>query len=497
MEQRSGFQPTHHPKSLYIGRWATTDVATTLRGGSPAPIGDLSIANATFTVAGNSVTANLSAATTYAVVATTLQALIRTAGGGEVTGVTIGTPGSGYVQSTTTVAFTGGGATLQATGTVAVNSAGAVTAVTVSTPGRGYNTVPTVTITDSGAGTGATATAAISTGDLRLSGATFVYDTNAFLLTLTGADDIGATFGSTGTGTDISTLLGFGVSSGANYQQGHDSEAVVDAIGEMIALATGTAPVALILADDAPLTSGGVDTRNAVAAYAQAGDFVFGLLDTSDQALVTGDTSSHAAQAFENEQSHVEPLYSAPGQRPDIGLLALLSSQNLNQPGSIITPHLKSLPGSQPTRITETQRRELERKRTNVYTTVGGSPALVGGYTGRAGSWADAVWFLLFLKNELELEIFNAQRASRRFNAAILTDTVTGVMEVAVRSGGVMPGGQVNASTKQDIIATTGNNDFDGTLCSGLPTLGRTTVGQIGSRQRKSGRSVQGVALAE
>ena len=82
------------PKSLYIGRWATTDVATTLRGGSPAVIGDLSIANATFTVAENNVTANLSAATTYAAVATTLQALIRTAGGGEVTGVTIGTPGS-------------------------------------------------------------------------------------------------------------------------------------------------------------------------------------------------------------------------------------------------------------------------------------------------------------------------------------------------------------------------------------------------------------------
>ena len=454
------------PKSLYIGRWATTDVATTLRGGSPAVIGDISIANATFSVAGNNVTANLSGASTYTAAATTLQSLIRTAGGGEVTGVTVGAGGSSYAQTTTTVAFSGGGATLQATGTVTVTS-GAVTAVTVSTPGRGYSSIPTVTITDSGSGTGATATAAISTGDLRLSGATFVYDTNSFLLTLTGADDIGATFGSTGTGTDISTLLGFGVSSGANYQQGHDAEGVVDAIGEMIALATGTAPVALMLANDAPLTSGGVDTRNAVAAYAQAGDFVFGLLDTSDQALVTGDTSSHAAQAFENEQSHVEPLYSAPGQRPDIGLLALLSSQNLNQPGSIITPHLKSLPGARPTRITETQRRELERKRTNVYTTVGGSPALVGGYTGRAGSWADAVWFLLFLKNELELSIFNAQRASRRFNTAILTDTVTGVMEVAVRSGGVMPGGQVNSSTKQEIISVTGNNDFDGTLVAG------------------------------
>ena len=228
----------------------------------------------------------------------------------------------------------------------------------------------------------------------------------------------------------------------------------------MIALATGSAPVALLLADDAPLVLGTVDTRNAVAAYAQAGDFVFGLLDTSDQALVTGDTSSHAAQAFESEQSHVEPLYSAPGQRPDIGLLALLSSQNLNQPASIITPHLKSIPGAQPTRITETQRRELERKRTNVYTTVGGSPALVGGYTGRAGSWADAVWFLLFLKNRgwRLRSIFNAQRAIRGVSTRqSLTDTITRCHggRRSLRWGNARRG-QVNASTKQDIIAVTG-----------------------------------------
>ena len=155
------------------------------------------------------------------------------------------------------------------------------------------------------------------------------------------------------------------------------------------------------------------------------------------------------------------------------------------------------MPGARPTRITETQRRELERKRTNVYTTVGGSPALVGGYTGRAGSWADAVWFLLFLKNELELSIFNSQRASRRFNTAILTDTITGVMEVAVRSGGVMPGGQVNSSTKQDIIATTGNNDFDGTLVAGYLLWVEQPSARSDLDRENRNRAFQGVALAE
>ena len=150
-----------------------------------------------------------------------------------------------------------------------------------------------------------------------------------FLLTLTSAANIGATFGSTGTGTDVSSLLGFGASSGANYRQGHDTEAVTDAIGEMVALAQGGAPVAIMLADDAPLTFGtpAVDTREAVAAYAQAGDYVFGLLDTADQALASGDTTSQAAHGLsQRQQSHVEPVYSMPDERPDIGLLALMSS---------------------------------------------------------------------------------------------------------------------------------------------------------------------------
>ena len=67
----------------------------------------------------------------------------------------------------------------------------------------------------------------------------------------------------------------------------------------------------------------------------------------------------------------------------------------------------------------------------------------------------------------MELNIFNAQRASRRFNTAILTDTILQVMRTAVQSGGAQPGGRVNAGVKADIIATTGNYEFDGTLSAG------------------------------
>ena len=373
--------------------------------------------------------------------------------------------------------------------------AGEVTEIRVTDAGAGYLVVPSVTIADSGAGTGAAATAVLENAGVTasLTGARFTYINGRFFLSVVQPVDIGGFLGAPSTGTDISDLLGMGVNSFPNYKQGSSQESITEAADAMIALAPeGGPPVALMLDDDvleSTVTVGGLDVQTAMAAYAQAGDFVYGLLDVSDQALVTGDTTSHASLVFQRQQDHVEPLYSMPGERPDIGLLALMSSQNLSQPASIITPHLKSMPGVLPTNITETQRVELERKRTNVYTTVGGLPSLVGGFTGRAGSWLDAVWWLLWLKNEMKLNIFNAQRSSRRFNTAILADVLQQVMAGAVNNGGIMPGGRVNASVKQDIILTTGNYDFDGFLAAGYLTwIERPAVRSDLDRENRIGR---------
>ena len=71
--------------------------------------------------------------------------------------VTVTAGGSGY--SSATVAFSGGGAVRQATGTVTLSS-GAVTGITVTDGGHGYTSAPTVTI--SGDGSSATATAVVT-----------------------------------------------------------------------------------------------------------------------------------------------------------------------------------------------------------------------------------------------------------------------------------------------------------------------------------------------
>ena len=76
---------------------------------------------------------------------------------GIVNGVSIGAGGSGY--SSATVTFSGGGATVQATGTVTLTG-DAVSGISITSGGYGYTSAPTVTIT--GDGSGATATATVN-----------------------------------------------------------------------------------------------------------------------------------------------------------------------------------------------------------------------------------------------------------------------------------------------------------------------------------------------
>ena len=174
-------------------------------------------------------------------------------------------------------------------------------------------------------------------------GATFAVAGSTFTLTLAGSDAISPPyFGTPATGTDVSAALGFSSGEDPTYLLGHDAESVVDALGELGQLASGT--VAIMLAADAPLTHGtpAIDTRTAVAAYAQAGDFVFGLLETSAQALVANDATSHAALAFSRSQNNVSVAFDSEGSKPDIGLMALDVRAEPQQPSDPSSPPMPS-----------------------------------------------------------------------------------------------------------------------------------------------------------
>jgi len=66
----------------------------------------------------------------------------------SVASVSIVTPGMGYHQATTTIAFAAPPSGVTATGTVTITG-GAIAAVTITNPGSGYTSAPAITITDS------------------------------------------------------------------------------------------------------------------------------------------------------------------------------------------------------------------------------------------------------------------------------------------------------------------------------------------------------------
>lgn len=305
--------------------------------------------------------------------------------------------------------------------------------------------------------------------------------TSRFTIDFGTTDDVGAfETAESSVGTDLTVAFSLAASAGADYWPGRATEDLSAAVTDCVGLATAGAPVALMLGSDIPTTYTNSDGATVTSTtemrnYAQAGDFMFALLDTSTGALTTGESTSALASANAAQQSHVIPVYSRGDTigtetyppRPDIAIMAKLSSQRFNQPQSIITLVPKPLPSTGFTTLSQNQRQELERKRACVYTTVGGSPSLLGGFTAKSGVWADAQWWLLWLKNEMEVTIFEGMRSSKRFDVAELTDAVNRVMNKAIISGGAKPGGRVSDPIKHDIRDATGNHEFDGILQNG------------------------------
>lgn len=303
-----------------------------------------------------------------------------------------------------------------------------------------------------------------------ISGATIETTGNRFEITFSTPLVIeGGGLGDATTGTAIAAALGLDADS-ADYLPGIGAETITATVATMIGLASGGQPTAIMLADDASLVYGATadDTRLDLAAWAETQDVIFYMRETADDALVTGDTTSHAARVLAANYGNTAAVYAAAGQHPEVGFAALLSAQDFSQPASIITPHRKIVPGVVGVDLTDVQWAELKRKRTSAVATVGGGTYLVGGWTSRAGYWADAVHFLLWLQTEIETAIWSAMGSSRRFAAAELADALNQALQNAVVSGGLERGGTVSAATKADIISTLNLRDFDGTLSAGF-----------------------------
>ena len=100
------FSADPQPQGLWVGRWAATNVLTTLTGSAPAAVGDLDATDSTFVLDGNTVTTDLSSAATYTAIAAAIQARIQAISGGNYARDTFTHDGSRFVYRKSTVGDT-------------------------------------------------------------------------------------------------------------------------------------------------------------------------------------------------------------------------------------------------------------------------------------------------------------------------------------------------------------------------------------------------------
>ena len=529
------------PHPLFIGRWATAPVPTTLTGGVPgAPgVAPLTAANGSLSINGIDVTGvNLSATTTAAAVATAVQAALRTVSGfGAATfayNATLNGGVGGYVITVPTVPTSVAAAATFGTGTsevvVTADAAGAAgnnISVALVDPSANNQTLSvsvvgqaiTASLATGAAGaittTAAQLTAAINANAaasalVTATGAGVGIVAAAAATNLTGGATVGVAaaitdgaLGDAATGTAIATALGLDSASSPVYAQGHVTETLSEALAEMLpqstasvdgAQASGGSPTLPMVDGSCPAVVGVVDTRESLATFVQAGEFFAFIRDNGTDALASSGTFRH--YVFSQQLSSVEAVVGA-GENfgagttnyIDVAANAFLSSQRFALPASIKNPHLKPMPGATAILVDGDQLADLVATRTSVYTVVGGLPSLAGGYTGRAGVWADAQYWLGWLKNELEIGIFNGQRGSDRFATALLTDIINDVMATASRTGGIGLGARVTDAVRNQIRNTFSRPDFDGILVNGwMPWIEQPSSRSDLDRENRIGR---------
>lgn len=293
-----------------------------------------------------------------------------------------------------------------------------------------------------------------------ITGATFVYDTDRFLLTLPDAQPRAAYFGphSAGTGDDISEALGMAQSQNPRHVIGHDMESAAAAVAEMRNVAVNV-PFTLMRDEGTPDTLATIETDTALRAYTQAnGRMIYGQRSS---------TQAPIQDAWDLSQDKVLAVLTDAGELPEIGALARLSAIDYEGFDTQISLFAKPLPNVRPTAISDSLFADLQAIQGNVYTNVRGAGAFVEGFVSAEDRYADEIYWLLWAQWRLSSAAWDAARQSRRLTRARLRQALAAVMEQGVANGGLSRGKVVLPATAEDIRRTTGNTSFTGTLTNG------------------------------
>ena len=173
-------------------------------------------------------------------------------------------------------------------------------------------------------------------------------------------------------------------------------------------------------------------------------------------------------------------------------LAARMSAINFDAPNSLFNPKFKTLAGVEGSRdITESGLVNLRAKHCNYYSMYGsGESFFADGYMGD-GSWMDTRYWQIWLRSELQNELYNLLRTRNRVTQdarglADIKEAMNTVLERGRVNGGIAPG-TLTPARLQEVITATGNPDFDPYLPRGyfthIPPVSTLTATQRAARQ--------------
>ena len=266
-------------------------------------------------------------------------------------------------------------------------------------------------------------------------------------------------------GVDLSQTLCLRDSSALSKQDGVLAESIVTALNE---IQTYNDSWYFIMLEHSVANN---ETLNSLADYIETNRHMLSSQTTSIAALTPGETESIAYQLHQKQLQRTWMTYSSVEDYKDVSIAARFSAVNFNANNSVITAKFKQLPSLKPDVISLTQLKELEKKRTNYYTQFATRAVYSEGTTFSDDAYIDVRYALDWFVNAIQVDIFNLLYSSGRIpqthqGEAVIVDVINRVCVQAVANG-MIAGNHVSESMKNDIILTTGNNDFDGVLANG------------------------------
>ena len=427
------FGQTPYPKDLIVGRWAEVAANAQIFGGRHASLAALQAVTAgVITMSGQDTAAiNLSSATNFADVASTIQASLRA------------------IANPTAWAS----ATAYTTGDEASGSNGLI-----------YAAVQDNTDIDP---VGDDGTYWRSLGP-QVDQIAVVYDIEGIFVLTNDSDDL--MMFPTG---DLAASLGLTEAGGADSFEGHDADASIGAaFADMVRL-DGTF---YWVGHDTTVSDYALDgvLEQLADAVQASGRYQLDLNSYGSAPLATGDETSFDARIGAKGQNRVNRNWNgSAGESIGVGIAAVMSTVNFDGVRTLINPHGRPLRGFTPGRLTVDQANELERKRVNYFATIGPQSIYTPGTTGADGVWRDSQYFLDWLQERVQLDVYNyiVNNPERNPQTAEGLQGVLAVIRAAcrqgVRNGGIAPG-FVSETLRGTIRRVTGVTGFDGFLEKGF-----------------------------